>query len=277
LSVRVDRFESKGTRNHSVDTVLANTRYNQTAVSPKFGLVYQVVKDKVSLFANYMNGFSNVAPVTQPVPEVSGVLKPQQANQVEGGVKLDLFNNRLRATASYYDIKVDNMTLTDVYEKDGRNYNITVQEGTQRSKGFELEVQADPIEGLNVLAGYSYNDSKLTKAAPALNGRRPAAAGPANLANAWISYTLPFGKLKGLGAGLGGNYVDKHLTANSATTGVFTLPSYTLLNGTVFYNASWYRLGVKIDNATNVKYFVGQGVLSPQMPCIVTANVTIKF
>jgi iron complex outermembrane receptor protein len=277
LSVRVDRFESKGTRNHSVDTVLANTRYRQTAVSPKFGLVYQVVKDKVSLFANYMNGFSNLAPVTQPVPEISGVLKPQQANQMEGGVKLDLCNNRLRVTASYYDIKVDNMTLTDVYVKDGRNYNITVQEGTQRSKGVELEVQANPIDGLNILAGYSYNDSKFTKAAPALNGRRPAAAGPANLANAWISYTLPTGKLKGLGAGVGGNYVDKHLTANSATTGVFTLPSYTLLNGTVFYDANWYRLGVKIDNATNVAYFVGQGVLSPQMPCTVTANVTIKF
>ena len=277
LSVRVDRFESKGTRNHSVDTVLANTRYEQTSVSPKFGLVYQVVKDKVSLFANYMNGFSNLAPVTQPVPEVSGVLKPQQANQVEGGVKVDLFNDRLRATASYYDIKVDNMTLTDVYVKDGRNYNITVQDGTQRSKGFELEVQATPIEGLNILAGYSYNDSKLTKAAAALNGRRPAAAGPANLANAWISYTLSTGKLKGLGAGVGGNYVDKHLTANSAATGVFTLPSYTLLNGTVFYDAAWYRLGVKIDNATNVQYFVGQGVLSPQMPCTLTANVTIKF
>jgi iron complex outermembrane recepter protein len=277
LSVRVDRFESKGTRNHSVDTVLANTRYEQTSVSPKFGLVYQVVKDKVSLFANYMNGFSNLAPVTQPVPEVSGVLKPQQANQVEGGVKLDLFNDKLRVTASYYDIKVDNMTLTDVYVKNGRNYNITVQDGTQRSKGVELEVQANPIDGLNVLAGYSYNDSKLTKAAPALNGRRPAAAGPANLANAWISYTLPTGKLKGLGAGFGGNYVDKHLTANSAATGVFTLPSYTLLNGTVFYDAPWYRLGVKIDNATNVKYFVGQGVLSPQMPSTVTANVTIKF
>jgi len=277
LSVRVDRFESKGTRNHSVDTVLANTRYQQTAVSPKFGLVYQVVKDKVSLFANYMNGFSNLAPVTQPVPEVSGVLKPQQANQVEGGVKVDLFNNKLRATASYYNIQVNNMTLTDVYVKDGRNYNITVQEGTQLSKGFELEVQVNPVDGLNILAGYSYNDSKLTKAAPALDGRRPAAAGPANLANAWISYTLTTGKLKGVGAGVGGSYVDKHLTANSAATGIFTLPSYTLINGTVFYDASWYRLGVKIDNATNVQYFVGQGVLSPQMPCTLTANVTIRF
>jgi iron complex outermembrane receptor protein len=277
VSVRVDRFESKGTINHSADTILANSKYNQTAVSPKFGLVYQVVKNKVSLFANYMNGFSNLAPVTQPVPEISGVLKPQQANQFEGGVKLDLLNNKVNITASYYDIKVTNMSRPDVYIKDGTNYNITVQNGTQLSKGFELEVMASPIDGLNILAGYSYNDSKLTKSTAALEGRRPAAAGPANLANAWISYTLPTGNLKGLGIGFGGNYVDKHLTANSSATGIFTLPSYTLLNGTVFYDARWYRLGVKIDNATNEEYFVGQGVLSPQMPRSVTANVTLKF
>jgi iron complex outermembrane receptor protein len=80
-----------------------------------------------------------------------------------------------------------------------------------------------------------------------------------------------------LGFGAGGNYVDKHLTANSSATGVFTLPAYALLNGTIFYDARWYRLGVKIDNATNELYFVGQGTLSPQMPRSITANVTIKF
>lgn len=277
LSVRVDRFVSKGTRNHIADSLLGFSEYNQTAVSPKFGLVYQVVKNKVSLFANYMNGFSNVAPVSQPLPEISTVLKPQQANQFEGGVKLDLFNNKLNITASYYDIKVTNITRPDVYVKDSTNYNITVQDGTQYSKGFELELMANPVDGLNILVGYSYNDSKLIRAIPALNGRRPASAGPANLANAWISYALPTGNLKGLGIGFGGNYVDKHLTSNSAVTGVFTLPSYTLLNGTVFYDARWYRLGVKIDNATGEQYFVGQGTLSPQMPRSFSANVTLKF
>ncbi|THU39261.1 TonB-dependent siderophore receptor [Niastella caeni] len=277
LSVRVDRFISKGTRNHIADTLLAFSEYNQTAVSPKFGLVYQVVKNKVSLFANYMNGFSNVAPVNQGGSGISPVLKPQQANQKEAGVKLDLFDNKLNITASYYNIKVTNMSRADVLIKDSTPYNITVQDGTQKSKGFELEVQATPVTGLNILLGYSYNDSKLTKATAAVQGRRPPSAGPVNLANAWISYTLPTGNLKGLGIGFGGNYVDKHLTANSAATGIFTLPSYTLLNGTVFYDARWYRLGVKLDNATNETYFVGQGVLSPQMPRSFTANVTVKF
>ncbi|OQP58238.1 TonB-dependent receptor [Niastella vici] len=280
VSLRVDGFDSKGTRNHYADTILANTNYNQTTFSHKYGLVYQLVKNKVSLFANYMNGFIYLAPVTQPTTPIgiaSGVMKPQHAGQFEGGVKLDLLNNKLNITASYYDIKATNMTRVEPTVIQTKTYNITVQDGTQFSKGFELEVQGSPIDGLNILAGYSYNDSKLTKATAALDGRRPAFAGPRNLANAWISYTLLNGKAKGLGAGIGGNYVDKHLTANSSATGVFTLPSYTLLNGTIFYDARWYRLGVKVDNATNELYFVGQGVLSAQMPRSFTANVTIKF
>ena len=277
VSLRVDGFDSKGTRNHYADTTLANSKYYQSTFSHKYGLVYQLLKNKVSLFTNYMNGFIYLQPINQPLSGISGVFEPQHANQFEGGVKVDLLNNKLNITASYYNIKATNMTRVEPTIIDTKTYNITVQDGTQYSKGIEIEVQASPVEGLNVLAGYSYNDSKLTKATAAVNGRRPAFAGPRNLANAWISYTLLNGNAKGLGVGVGGNYVDKHLTANSSATGIFTLPSYTLLNGTIFYEARWYRLGVKIDNATNELYFVGQGVLSPQMPRSVTANVTIKF
>lgn len=277
ISLRVDRFENKGTLNHATRTYVANTQFKQTALSPKLGLVYQVIKDRLSVFGNYMNGFSNIAPVAQPLPDISGVFKPQQANQLEGGIKLESYQGKLNMTVSYYDIKVDNTTRTDVLVRDGKNYNITVQNGTQYSRGFEVEIIANPITGLNLVAGYSHNDSKLTKSTVALEGRRPANAGPADLANAWISYNLPFGKLKGVGAGIGGNYISEHLTANSAVTGIFTIPSYTVLNSTVFYNTKAWRLGLKLDNMLDKKYFAGQGVLAPQMPRNFSANLAIKF
>ncbi|HEY0176343.1 MAG TPA: TonB-dependent receptor, partial [Pedobacter sp.] len=278
LSLRVDRFQSKGTMNEATNTLVANSKYMQTAVSPKFGLVYQLIKDQVSLFGNYMNGFSNVTPVTQPVQTgLSGIFKPQHANQYEGGVKMDLLQNRLSFTASYYDIKVDNVTRADQVTVYNKPYNVTYQDGTQLSKGVEFELITNPVDGLNIIAGYSHNDSKLTRSTAALEGRRPAAAGPADLVNGWASYTLLRGDLRGLGLGFGGNYVGKHLTANSAVTGVFTLPSYTLLNTTVFYDTKWYRLGVKVDNMTNELYFTGQGVLSAQMPRTVSGNITLKF
>lgn len=277
LSLRVDRFQNKGTLNQATNDYVANSKYMQTAVSPKFGLVYQVVKDEISVFGNYMNGFRNVAPVSQPLADISGTFKPQQANQFEAGVKMDLFRNRLSLTASYYDIKVKNTIRTEVWVRENVNYNITVQNGNQNSKGFEVEVIANPFAGLNIIAGYGYNDSKLTKSSVALEGRRPAEAGPAHLANLWMSYTLDQGSLKGLGLGFGGNYVGKHLTTNSAVTGIFTLPAYTLINATAFYDAKRYRLGLKVDNLTDRLYFTGQGVINPQMPRSVSANITVKF
>ncbi|AXY77324.1 TonB-dependent siderophore receptor [Paraflavitalea soli] len=277
LSLRVDRFDSKGTINHATNAVMANSNYQQTAFSPKFGLVYEVIKKQVSVFGNYMNGFSNVAPVTQPIPELSGNFKPQQANQFEGGVKLELFNNQLNFTASYYDIKVDNITRPDVYKQNGVDYNVTVQDGTQTSKGIEFELNANPLPGLNINGGYAHNNSKLTKTTAALQDRRPAAAGPADLANLWVSYSILKGDFKGLGMGAGGTYTGKHMTANSATTGVFTFDSYTLLNATVFYETRRFRLGVKFDNITDEQYFLGQGTITPQMPMNVLANVAVKL
>jgi iron complex outermembrane receptor protein len=277
LSVRVDRFSSKGTINRITNTKVANSEYNQTAISPKFGLLYQVVKNKVSLFANYLNGFANVAPVTQPLPDYSGALKPQQAKQYEGGLKLGLIDNRLHVTASYYNIKVEKMNRTEVVVRDSTNYNVIVQDGTQTSKGFEIELVANLTNGLHMVAGFGHNNSKLTKSAKSVEGRRPVSAGPANLANAWISYALPKGKLKGLGFGLGMNYAGEHITANSTTTGVFTFPSYSLLHATAFYDARWFGVGIKIDNITDEQYFVGQGVLSAQMPRSFMANVIIKL
>ncbi|MEJ2882349.1 TonB-dependent receptor [Pedobacter sp. GR22-6] len=277
LSLRVDRFHNKGTRNQITNKLIDKSQYLQTAFSPKFGLVYQVVKDKVSLFGNYMNGFANVAPVAQPLNDLSGTFKAQQANQFEGGAKMDLLQGKLSFTASYYDISVSNMTYTETVNIDNVNYNITVQKGTQKSKGIELELIANPLAGLNIIAGYSYNDSKLTDAAVALNGRRPASAGPAVLINSWVSYAFTDTELKGLGLGVGINYIGKHLTGNSAVTGVFTLPSYVMATTTLFYDRPKYRLGIKVDNLTDELYFAGQGVLTAQMPRTIAAGLTLKF
>ncbi|KDN55442.1 TonB-dependent receptor [Flavobacterium seoulense] len=277
LSLRVDRFENRGTINQATATLVANSKYMQTAVSPKFGLVYQILPDRISLFGNYMNGFANVPPTTQTAPNVSGTFKPQHANQYEGGVKMDLFQGKLSFTASYYDISVSNMTRPEEINVGGQNYVITVQNGTQKSKGVELELIANPIEGLNIIAGYGYNDSKLTKSTTALEGRRPASAGPATLVNSWISYAFQKGTIKGLGIGAGANYIGDHKSGNSATTGVFTLPSYTLVTATVFYDKPKYRIGLKVDNLTDELYFTGQGTLTAQPPRTVVAGLTLKF
>ena len=253
-ALRVDRFDNKG--NYDPTTNTTSGGYKQTAFSPKFGLIYQPVKDHVALFANYQNGFTNKTGIT----EDNKPLKPEQANQIEGGVKIDLFDGKLSSTLSYYDIKVK-----DVVRASAVNPSLSVQDGTQFSRGFEAEVIANPITGLNIIAGFSYNDSKLEKTADAtVEGLRPTTAGSPYNANFWASYRISKGLVKGLGFGFGGNYASDNKIINSKTLGVFSLPSYTVLNASAFYDVSKYRVGFKMDNLTNEKYWIGYTTVNPQ-------------
>lgn len=275
LSLRMDHYESKGQLNLSNNTRTGD--FNQTAWSPKVGIVYQILKDQLSAYGNYMNGFSYTAPVAQQLPDISGEMKPQMANQWEIGLKGNLWRNKVNFTVSYYDILVDNIQRGSGVIRDGKEYNIVVQDGKQRSKGIEIETIMNPVQGLNIMAGYAYNHSRYEKADPAVDGRRPESAGPANVFNSWISYILPIKGLQGLGVGFGVNRVGKQITGNKTVTGQFAFPAYTLVNASISLEKERYRLGFKMNNLGNVQYFAGQGVVVAQMPRNFVAEVSFKF
>jgi len=264
-SLRVDHFSNKGDLSTTADD------YNQTALSPKFGVVFQPILDKVAVFANYMNGFSNVAPVLTPGGNIF-TFDPEQANQLEFGTKLNLLDNKFNATVSYYNTKVTN-TVIQVSPED------YIQDGEQVNKGIEASITTSPIEGLNIIAGYSYNDSRLEKADPTNDflGRRPESAGPQNLANLWASYKFSAGALNGFGLGFGGNYGSENKIFNRNLGGTFTLPEYTVLNASVFYNAADFVITLKLDNITDKEYYKGWSTISPQRPRMFAANLTYNF
>lgn len=275
LSLRLDHYESKGQLN--LNSNVRAGEFKQTAWSPKVGLVYQIVKDHLSAYGNYMNGFSYTPPVTQQLPDYNGDMKPQTANQWEVGVKGNLWRNKFNFTVGYYDILVDNIQRGIGVMRDGKEYNIVVQDGQQRSRGIEIETIMNPVQGLNIMAGYTYNHSRFEKAETDVEGRRPESAGPANVFNSWISYILPINGLQGLGVGFGVNHVGKQITGNKVKTGQFAFPAYTLINASVSLEKERYRIGFKMNNLGNVQYFAGQGVIVAQMPRNFVAEVSLKF
>ncbi|PUZ30146.1 iron complex outermembrane recepter protein [Chitinophaga costaii] len=268
LALRFDYFDNKGSYNTQTGKINPGTQYDQKTLSPKFGLVYQVVKDKVSLFGNYQNGFTNV----QGTDSAGNTFKPEQANQWEGGVKTALLDGKLNLTVSYYDIAVK-----DIVRSDPDHPNFSIQNGTQKSKGIEGEIAANPISGLNIIAGYAYNDSKYERSTAITEGRRPSTAGPANLANLWISYRIPAGAVKGLGFGFGGNYASDNKIINSTNQGVFILPSYTVMNASISYDRAKYRLALKMNNLTDKKYYTGYSTINPQMLRQVVGSISLRF
>ena len=269
-SLRIDRFMNSG------DVTTKSDDFNQTTFSPKFGIVYQPIIDKVSIFANYMDGFVNPSPVTDILPDGSRqprTFAPEHATQIEVGTKLNVFKDKLYATFSYYDTKVKDMVYTDY----GATTTISYDNGAQRNKGFEAEIVTNPVDGLNIVFGYSYNDAILTAGLDDFVNHRPESAGPQNLANLWASYKFLQGDLKGFGLGFGGNYASDNKIMNRTVAGVFTIPEYTVMNSSIFYGTEKYTLTLKVNNIANEDIYDGWSTVSPRDARSVVASFSYRF
>lgn len=270
VSLRADRFLNSGDISTDADN------YNQNALSPKFGLVYQPIIDQVSIFANYMNGFTNVAPGenVNGTTRTPKTFNPEHANQFEVGTKLNIFKDKLYAALSYYDIKVTDQ----VYSVRPNATDVTYyQDGGQHNKGFEAEFIANPINGLNIILGYSYNDATLTQGDADFVGFRPESAGAYNLANLWASYKFTEGFFRGFGLGFGGNYVGDNKIMNRSVSGAFTIPEYTVLNSSLFYNAERFGVTLKLNNIANKEIYDGWSTIHPKDPRTFAASFTYRF
>jgi iron complex outermembrane receptor protein len=273
-SVRADHYDNEGGNTGGA----ATPSFTQTTFSPKFGIVYQVVNKEVSLFANYQNGFINPGGYTAYDDATNSITtkiaKVQNAEQVEGGVKLDLFDGKLTSTISYYDIRLSNVLRTDPAHS---AQFAELQDGTQLSKGFEAEVIASPAQGLNIISGFSYNDSKYTQSDADVLDRRPPTAGSPVTANFYASYRLPKTIVDGLGFGFGCNYASNNKIINSSTEGVFYLPEYTILNASAFYDRPKYRVNFTVNNLANKEYYTGYDTINPQLLRQLILGLTYKF
>ena len=260
-SVRVDKFINK-----------TGKTFNQTTVSPKFGAVYQIIENKVSVFGNYMNGFKNNAPTLQ-LDNTYSNFKPEHANQYEFGLKTNLYKDIISATISYYNIDVKDKVMSDASFTNFR------QGGEVNSNGVEISFTANPIKGLNVIAGYSYNDSEVVKDEldDSYIGYRPEEAGPRALVNFWASYAFTDGSLKGFGIGFGGNHASEYQVLHRKNTGTFTLPDYTILNSALNYNTDKFNITLKVNNLLNEKYYSGWSTITPQRLRSLIAGLTYKF
>ena len=269
LSMRIDHFTGKPTAYSTEESK------KTTTFSPKLGIVYQPIQDKVSVFANYMNGFQNVDPVENQNADGSkywAYFDPEHANQWEVGSKANLAGDKFSVTASYYNILVKDKVMPDP-----NNKNSSIQGGEVESKGFEVSILGSPIPGMNVIAGYSYNDSNVKKGDPAYVGYRTEEAGPKNLINFWATYKVQQGALKNFGLGFGGNSSSRFYTLNRGGTGAFPLPSYIIMNSSLSYTEDKYSIILKLDNIANKKYFSGWSTVTPQRLRTLSLSLNYKF
>ncbi|MBG6111263.1 iron complex outermembrane receptor protein [Flavobacterium sp. CG_9.10] len=260
------------------------------AFSPKIGLVFQPTKE-MSLFASYANSFTPNSGTTVDLKAI----KPSVIDQYEVGVKKDFWKGLLSTNVTLYQITNSNLAQTAEFKADGSNNTdaaVKVLSGETKSKGVEIDLIAKPIEGLNIMAGYSYNDMRYTKTSGLkgsfIEGDRIART-PANTANLSFFYTLPSGVLKGASLGAIGNYIGKRVAGwnnqidASLPNGIYDreipLEGYTTIDLSAGYTWKQFSILCKLSNITNeLNYTVHENYsVNPIAPRQVMTSLKYKF
>ncbi|MGL2999210.1 TonB-dependent siderophore receptor [Flavobacterium sp. RSSB_23] len=271
------------------------------AFSPKAGLVIQPDKN-MSLFASYSNSFT---PNTGTTVDLQP-LDPSIIDQYEIGIKKDFMKGLFSTNLTVYQITNNNLAQTVLFAADGvtPNVNTNIKElvGGTKGKGVEIDITARPVEGLNLMAGYSFNETKISKSSGS-NGSLVVgdllARTPKHTANLSFFYKLPYGVLKGLSFGAMANYVGDRLggwndryvwteklpatTPKSYNITIedrdIPLKGYTTVDVSVGYDWNKISLLCKVSNITNeLNYTVHENYsVNPIAPTQVMAILKYKL
>lgn len=223
-------------------------RRSDAAQTGRVGLNY-LFDFGLSPYANYSTSFVPNANASRN----GQAFKPTTGEGWEAGVKFQPVGANLMLTAAYFDIKQN-----DVLTADPVNFLFNVQTDAVRSRGVELEARGNITRELEIIAGYTHTDAKVTASAVGAQGKYLNGM-PIDQASLWAKYTWFDGPLAGLGLGAGVRYVGESYGDQFNT---FVLPDYTLFDASVSYDFAHIRSDLKgwsaqvtAKNLTN-KYYV---------------------
>lgn len=234
----------------------------QQKLLPRLGAVYSL-NDNINFYATYTEGFQPQSASRMQNPEIGGPFDPLSSNMLETGAKTKWLNDMLTVNVAAYQIEQNNI-LVNANAPD--NPDLLRQRGQERARGVELDVYGNPLPNLSITANYAYNRIEITKDQEGdplgLEGRIKENA-PLNQAGLWVRYDFSNGLLKGLGLGLGSNYVSERNTFATYTKGAdgkelgLTLPAYTILDAAIYYRVEKFRISANLNNILNQTHWVG--------------------
>jgi iron complex outermembrane recepter protein len=234
-----------------------------TGTIHKVNFSYQLAP-AVLLYAEYSEGFRAGGTNAATVASVPAQYSPDSTRNVELGTKTKWFDGRLTANLDVYDIDIYDMQVAELFD-DGAFSGVGNASGKDaQSRGAELDVSAEPINGLFIELGGNYTDAALTKN---LSGTGNAAYDVGALAVAgapvlnvpkWngslsTDYNFPLGGdyLGSVGGDVEYTGLVKQTSYDLEPYANFNvpLPAYTLVNLRAAIRWSDYQVQLYLDNA----------------------------
>ncbi|UXL40353.1 MULTISPECIES: TonB-dependent siderophore receptor [Pseudomonas] len=227
-------------------------------VTPYAGVVYDL-NETYSAYASYTS-------IYKPVTERSKsgtTLAPTEGNSYEIGLKGEYFDGRLNATAAIFRTEQKNLAVVDGIDAANETYYKSVDGAT--TKGIELELAGELMPDWNVMAGYTYAQTK-TEDGGRLYGYPLETTKPENVARLFTSYRLP-GVMNKVTVGGGVNwqspFYGRIYNESKSDYDIIEQQSYALVNLMTRYEYNEHlTFNLNANNVFDKKYLSGLGNFS---------------
>lgn len=204
------------------------------AVTGRVGLVY-LSEFGLAPYVSYAQSFLPLA----GLDFYNNPYKPLRGKQVEFGVRYKPRRGNGLITLALFDLREENRRTPDP-----ANPRNSVQLGEARIRGLELEASTRTFWQIDLLAGYSYTDAKVSKSNGSDLGKRLPTV-PAQLSSLWATRSFRVGEGRSLTAGGGVRYTGASWDGGD----VLKTPGYTLFDAMLAYDHRTWRVAL---NAANV-------------------------
>ncbi|MEF2070119.1 TonB-dependent siderophore receptor [Consotaella aegiceratis] len=237
-------------------------RDDRTATDDDYDGNYGAFSGRAGLAYEFANGFTPYASVSrffnpQIGTDASGEpVEPLEGEQYEVGFKYSPTFLNATFTASLFDLTRRN-NLQSVWDGSGYTYSTI---GEIRSRGIELEANANVTESLKLTAAFTTYDLEITDDIDeSIIGNQPYLI-PETLASVWADYTIHGGVADGLGFGGGIRYQGESYADNENTLKV---PDATVFDAAIHYDRDNWGVSLNVKNVFDKKYVSGcQGAYS---------------
>ncbi len=229
-------------------------RVKQSAFLPRIGLVYSATHN-INVYGTWVKGYEPQSASDILNPDSGGPFDPLLSELFEFGAKSEWFNNKLSASVAFYHLSQKN-TLYNA--DDPSNPERLEPIGKEVAKGVELDIVGNITSNWSLVAGYAYNDAKITESDdPSEIGRQKPNA-PKHTANLWTKYLINQGQLNGLGFGFGYNYVSERFGSLVSSGNPPTeFPAYSIFDAALYYKLNKIQVQLNVNNLFDKTHWVG--------------------
>jgi iron complex outermembrane receptor protein len=223
--------------------------------TPRFGLSASI-DHETAVYALYDQAFT---PQNGRLTNGEKVT-PLTGNNIEFGIKKDWANGRWNTTVAVYRILKEHELVADPNSPPNSGFSIEL--GQKRSQGIEFDLRGTVARGLTLVANYALTESKVTRLnANNISGMKVGDYVPSyakHTANAWLTYKVQDGALKGTGISAGFSYLGDRMTYwETPPAGGAEIPDYFKLDAGLFWEKKNVRVTGNVFNVLNKYLYSG--------------------